>query len=988
MAGDLQSRGKGSAATVRRVGIVVGVLLMAGFATLLQQDRQARIDAAHRQSMALATGVDRLVYFAFRNLERALAGIAADAATWTAQAPEQREVLLEASIAGVASRQPELHSIVLVDAQGNALAGGPGDPQMPQWLEPSGSRDGLVIGPLQADGEGGWWLRLAIRHDDSRWLLARLRTSEFKRLIRDLDTGNGGHVTLLDSQGVVLMRAPPVGDIPVVGHRVQLPQALLDGATRTLTRSVSQLDGIQRARGFSAGSGFGLVVAAGISLDEVLAGWYRLLEIAGVLSLLYWIGLAYLVHRLRQAEQRHAVLVDELEAQADWLDQAQRAANTGVWRIEADGRQIRVSAHTASIYGLEPVESVSPLAKVFDRLHEEDRERVKAEFLRSRRSGEPFLSEYRVVLPDQRVRWITARGGLAGDDARGLPRFTGTVVDVTDRHHARARVARAEAQFRALFERNPLPFWVFDAESLRFLAVNEAAVEAYGYSVDEFMSMTILDIRPQDHDAQVIESMRVRPRDADTDGVWTHQRRDGSQFKARVFSSGIEFNGRPARLVLAEDISDRVAYERELAWRATHDPTTGLRTVAALIGDLDALGIADRAPRYVVAFVRLREMERLAPTMGQRISEALLREIAARIERIGSEYGMAGFWPGQSFVVVALDRSRQPALLAALEAMIDTPVELEGGAHPIEASIGIAEGPEAGEGAEQVVGHAALAAIQAWQEQVPTMAYDRIMAVQSAERVVLARRIREALDRDEFELHFQPIQRLSDGRIVALEALLRWRQKEGRFVPPDVFIPLAEASGLIVPIGRWTLEQAARSHVRLGECGLGDVSIAVNVSPVQLLADNVPAEIRALQQRHGIPRGALHVELTESVLMRRPQVARMRMLELRVAGVGISIDDFGTGFSSMAYLRNLPLDYIKIDRAFVREVHVDARNASICRSLISLAHGLGLGTIAEGVETAEELQWLRGSGCDQVQGYHIGRPAALEQVIGLLRDAA
>src|SRR5690606_8772286 len=253
---------------------------------------------------------------------------------------------------------------------------------------------------------------------------------------------------------------------------------------------------------------------------------------------------------------------------------------------------------------------------------------------------------------------------------------------------------------------------------------------------------------------------------------------------------------------------------------------------------------------------------------------------------LGREYGMAGYWPGQSFVVVALEPARLPALMEALEKMVNTPVELEGGAHPIEASIGIAEGPEPGEGAEQVVGHAALAAIQAWQEQVPTMAYDRIMAVQAGERVVLARRIREALDRDEFELHFQPIQRLSDGRIVALEALLRWRQKEGRFVPPDVFIPLAEASGLIVPIGRWTLEQAARSHVRLGECGLGGVSIAVNVSPVQLLADNLPAEIRALQQRHGIPRGALHVELTESVLMRRPQVARMRMPEPRAAGVG------------------------------------------------------------------------------------------------------
>ena len=543
-------------------------------------------------------------------------------------------------------------------------------------------------------------------------------------------------------------------------------------------------------------------------------------------------------------------------------------------------------------------------------------------------------------------------------------------------------------QFRALFERNPLPFWVFDERTLRFLAVNEAAVASYGYSEDEFRAMTILDIRPQADQDEVAASMERRGPDQDVNGVWTHLRRDGSRLDVRVFSSSIEFGGRPARLVLAEDVSDRVAYERDLAWRATHDPTTGLSTLVALTAELDARRAADPSLRYVVAFMRLREMERLAPTLGQRISEALLRQIAGRVEEVGREYGMAAYWPGQSFVVVALDPGKLPALMGALERLVDTPVELEGGAHPIEASIGIAEGPDPEEAAEQVVGHAALAAIQAWHEQVPTMAYDRTMAVQAAERLLLARRIREALDRCEFELHFQPIKRLSDGRIVALEALLRWRQAEGGFVPPDVFIPLAEASGLIVPIGRWTLEQAALSHVRLAECGLDNVSIAVNVSPVQLLADNVLDVIRELRQRHSIPRGALHVELTESVLMRRPQVARMRMLELRVAGVRISIDDFGTGFSSMAYLRNLPLDYIKIDRAFVRDVHVDARNASICRALISLAHGLGLGAIAEGVESAEELAWLAGQGCDQAQGFHIGRPAPLEQVIGLLRDAA
>src|SRR5690606_34165643 len=157
----------------------------------------------------------------------------------------------------------------------------------------------------------------------------------------------------------------------------------------------------------------------------------------------------------------------------------------------------------------------------------------------------------------------------------------------------------------------------------------------------------------------------------------------------------------------------------------------------------------------------------------------------------------------------------------------------------------------------------------------------------------------------------------------------------------------------------------ARAHVRLAERGLGDVALAVNVSPVQLLADNVLATIDDLRRRHAIPRGALHVELTAGVLLRRPRVARMRVLALRVARVRVPVEYVGTGFSSVADLRNLPLDYVKIDRAFVREVHIDQRNASICRAMIALARGLDLGTIAEGVESADELAWLRANGCDQ-----------------------
>jgi PAS domain S-box-containing protein len=988
MSPNQHARIRGSAATLRNIGIVLGVLLMAGLAVLLQHDRQARIDAAQRQGLALATGVDRVLHYGLRNIERAMRGIAADSAAWSAAAPEQAREWLTESIDGVVSRHPELHSIALVDARGHALASAEGDPTLPVWIAQFPSDGALVIGPLQrADDGQGWWLRVAWPFDGERWLLSRLRIDEIEGMIRDLDIGRDGSVTVLSRDGVVLARLQNDSGNGFIGSRIRLPDELQREQGTATRRMVSQLDGIERAAGFSTVSGYPLVVAAGIGVDEALAPWYRHVGIVLALALLYWGGLAYLVHRLSAAGRAHASLLEELEAQAEWLDQAQQVARIGVWRVEPDTQQVRVSPHTAVMFGFDPSATMQPAERFFERIHPDDRPRVEREFADAQLVGTPYVTEYRVVTEGAGERWISATGGMVRDHT-GNQRITGTVVDITERREAQARIERAEAQFRALFERNPLPFWVFDARTLRFLAVNEAAVRAYGYSIQQFLSMTILDIRPESDAATVLESMRGRSPDEDVDGIWVHQRRDGSRFDVRVFSSGIEFAGRPARLVLAEDVSDRVAYERDLAWRATHDSNTGLSSLAALTEQLDGLRDGAGTPRYVVAYVRLRDLELVAPTLGRRTSETLLREVAARISMVGDEFGMAGYWPGESFVVVALDVARRDALLAALEASIAAPVETEGGAHPIEASIGIAEGPEPGEDAEQVVGHAALAALQAWQEQVSTLPYVPAMSEEAAERMALARRLREALQNEEFELHFQPIRRLADDRVMSVEALLRWRQQDGSYVPPGLFVPLAEASGLIVPIGRWVLEQAARSHERLARHGLRDVAIAVNVSAVQLLADNVSKAIRGLQHEHRLPRGALHVELTESVVLRRPHAARASMQDLRAAGVKISIDDFGTGFSSMAYLRDLPLDCLKIDRSFVRGVHADERNASICHALIELARGLGLGTVAEGVESAEELEWLRRNGCEQAQGYHLGRPVPLDELLDAIRRAA
>lgn len=971
----------GSARTVRAMGLLLGLAIMAGLAAALAEDRDARMDAARRQSQALAAGVDRLLMYELRNLERALTGIAADGEAFFRTAPAQAPVLLTEAIAGVLSRQPELESIVLFDAYGHALTDGPSQPALPSWAvsAPAGARP-LVFGPLQRGRDNTWVVPIALRTRSGDWLVARLRTSEIQRMIAGLDTGQDGSISIHDRSGRVLARS---GTTDVhVGSRVPLPD--VGTGTRTF-ELVSELDHVARMATFSAVSGYPVVIAAGIGLREAQAHWMEHVVSAAVAVMMYWLGLLFLVRRLSAAEHAGDAMLDELQANADWLRQAQLASRTGVWRLESDQGRVRASEQAAALFGFPPTSETIPIEQFFKRMHSDDRARVEAEFAAAREQRAPFRSEYRIVLPDGQLRWIKARGALA-DDGHGDQRMTGTIVDITERREATARIERAELQFRELFELNPLPFWVYDVETLRFLAVNESAVRNYGYSREEFLAMTILQIRPDKDADAVIESMGAERQRGYDPRIWVHLTRDGRQIEVRVHSSGIEFAGRQARLVLAEDVSERAAYERDLAWRATHDTTTGMLTVEALVQRIDTLPDADTG--YAIAYVQLRDLELVAPTLGRRVGEAILRAAADRFGEVGQAYGLVAYLPAESFVIVAVDPSRRDAMLDSLVRATATPVQGESGTYPLEAWIGLAECPQNGDGAEQVIGNAALAALQARRDGVAIMQFDATMAANASERLALAGRLRQALERREFELFYQPIRRLADGRIVSLEALLRWRRADGSFVPTMQFIPLCEESGLIVPLGEWVLEEAARCHGQLARYGHGAVSIAVNVSAVQFLSESLLQSLRALHRTHALPRGALQVELTESVVLRRPDAARETMKALRDEGVRISIDDFGTGFSSMAYLKDLPLDFLKIDRAFILDVHSDTRNAAICSALIALGHGLGLEIIAEGVESEAQAQWLRAQGCDQGQGFHFGRPAPLAEVLASIVQPA
>lgn len=963
-----------SVRAMRNIGIWLGMVLTIGLAALALHDRQARVEAAFRQSGTLANGIDRLVYYEMRNIQRAMEGISAERAFFGGLPQDAAAAYLELSINGVVARHDELEGIGVYDAGGAAASGR--RTEVATWLATlSPGSAPLTPGPLLPYAQG-WLLPLALRTEDGTWLVAMFRTRELDRMVDALDVGQEGSATIYTREGVVVAR---LGHDQHIGRRLELPGQVGSGQTRLIDEWVSPLDGVRRAITFSGNSDYPFVVSAGIGLHEALLPWRLYSAAALLLAALYWLGFGVVLRRARRDEWARVGLAAAVAEQADWLQQAQLASRTGVWRLTPASDQVRVTEEMAALFGLERRHGHVSFDAIFDRLHDDDRERVRGELLASQKDGLPFAQEYRVCLPDGSMRWLKALGATINDGGAAV--MTGTVTDITERRDAQSRMALAELQFRHLFERNPLPAWVYDLEDLRFLAVNEAAVETYGYSREDLQALAVTDLLAPEDRAAGCKALLPGGGPEALQRRWILRTRDARRIEVRVHARTIELEGRQARLVLAEDVGAQASYERDLAWRASHDATTGMLNLPALAERLDAHCAAGAGNGFAIAYLQLRDLELIAPTLGRRAGDTILCEAAARFGRVAERYGPSGYMPSHTFVIAALDPDRLEAMVAALVEAIGRPVEAEGGTFPLGAWIGLASGTGKDGSAEKVIGNAALASLQARRENLQVVPYSAAMAEQATGRLAMVRQLRQAHEQREFELHFQPIFDLSRRRVVAVEALLRWRQSDGSFVPPAQFIPLCEESGLIVPIGAWVLEESARLHKRLAAAGHGGVAIAVNVSAVQFEADMQPETIRRLFERHQLPSRALHLELTESVLLRHPEDARSQMRALRDEGLCLSIDDFGTGFSSMAYLRELPLDHLKIDRAFVRDVTRDPRSAAICRAMIALGHGLGLSIIAEGVEDAGQLDWLRAHDCDQAQGYHLGRPMPIEALL-------
>jgi diguanylate cyclase (GGDEF)-like protein len=442
-----------------------------------------------------------------------------------------------------------------------------------------------------------------------------------------------------------------------------------------------------------------------------------------------------------------------------------------------------------------------------------------------------------------------------------------------------------------------------------------------------------------------------------------------------------------AVVALHEDITQRRQAEDRIARMARHDALTDLPNLSQLRESLaQNLPRTLRGEQLALMYLDLDHFKAVNDTLGHPAGDALLCQVAQRLlhcVRAGDVVARLG---GDEFAVLQTGAAQPAASTALARRIIDTlaqPFNLEGQQVHIGASIGIAMAPSDGAAADVLLRNADLALYRAKADGRNLLRYfEPEMDARMQARRQLEADLRLALQRSEFTLAFQPQVATDSGRVMGVEALLRWQHPGFGPVAPADFIPLAEDTGLIVAIGRWVLVEACRAAMAWP----ADVRLCVNVSPVQFKSRSLVGDVLDALIASGLPPQRLEIEITESVLMRDTVHALAVLHELRGHGIGIAMDDFGTGYSSLSYLRKFPFDRIKIDRSFVRDVEHGGDALTVVRAISSLGHSLAMATTVEGVETREQMLALQGAGCDEMQGYLFCRPVPAERLLALLRD--
>jgi diguanylate cyclase (GGDEF)-like protein/PAS domain S-box-containing protein len=692
--------------------------------------------------------------------------------------------------------------------------------------------------------------------------------------------------------------------------------------------------------------------------------------------------------QLRAAEARHRLLIEHIPA-AIYLQ-----------AVDAEQTTLYLSPRIEAILGYPPQRWHDDPGFWDAITHPDDRARVQAEFAASQASGY-FRAEFRQLAADGRYIWIRDETVLVRDDAGQPLCWQGYVADISERRAAEARMLESEARYRALVEQLPSATYMY--------VVRERAQTTYMSPQIErltgFPAQAWLDdpaqwhahIHPDDRAAiaaetertdQTGEPYRVEYRLVTRAGdiVWVRDEAD----LARVDEDGAQhWHG------VMTDITERKALEERIKHQAFHDALTGLPNRALLPLRIEAaLADAHGAARLAVLFLDCDNFKYVNDSLGHAAGDDLLAQLARRLQGCARRGDTVARFGGDEFAILLTDLPNEGAAGLLAERVLNElaqPFVVAGRELRITASIGLVLAGARQESPDDLLRYADMAMYRAKAQGKNRYAiFDAAMHVAAASRLDLEGDLRRALEQAEFELHYQPVVNLASGAAVGLEALLRWNHPTQGLLAPSEFIPLAEETGLIVPLGRWALERACRQVAEWGRLQphAAALNVSVNVSSRQFRGGGELLEhVMAALEHSGLAPGQLTLELTETAMLDDTLAAADTLARLDALGVRLALDDFGLGYSSLAHVKRFPLDLLKIDRQFVADAGRRRADTIILSGLIGLARALNLAVVAEGVETAAQAALLRELGCELGQGYYFARPMSAEAIAAHLAQS-
>ena len=669
-----------------------------------------------------------------------------------------------------------------------------------------------------------------------------------------------------------------------------------------------------------------------------------------------------------------------IEEQTQRLDLAMDSAGVTAWDVNLLTGELVLSDNFRRIFGVDPPRC---LDEVRQYLMAEDRHVLDQ--LGANCPG-PFEAEMRFLDAECTLRHVRAYG-TSGHDADGRTVMArGILIDVSEQQAAEQHQQRAELTYRTVIETSVDAFVGVDGES-RITDWNAAAEKLFGWHRDEVVGCRLEQVViPERFRVAHLKGLHRLLESSPPTGVVMHrevlaQARDGREIPIELQITALPNDGHTTLKAFIRDLTERKEYEATLARQAVTDPLTGLPNRSVLIQRLQAAldRLRDRPGEVGVAFVDIDRFKVINDSLGHTVGDQLLIAVADRFVKILNRGETLTRFGGDEFVIVCEDWHGEASaadLAGRLHQALKADLLIGDRRLSVDVSIGVAIGHFADSVPEDLVRDADVAMYRA--KRLPGSQwelFDDNLRIDAVARLELERELRVGIESGALDVHYQPVVTMNQ-KLVGLEALVRWRHPHRGLVRPNDFIPVAEETGLISDIGDYVIErsfsQFARWHRDFPRSS--QVALAINLSGRQLVDPDLPARVGRLLNRYSIPAPQVCFEITESVLMDNTAGAVDSLAALNKLGVQLAVDDFGTGFASLLSLRRLPVQILKLDRAFVRGLGLDRRDTAIVRSGVDLAHSLGMSAIAEGVESVDQLLQLQSLGCDFAQGYLWSRP--------------